>query len=41
MKMIEVALRAGKEVIYAQNLIPSIEETIDQMRTQKPGSARN
>jgi hypothetical protein len=38
-QVIDIALVAGEEIVEAQNLVPLVEQTVDQMRTDQ--SLRN
>jgi hypothetical protein len=38
MKMFDVALGSGEEVIHAKNFMSIRQQPVDQMRTEKPGS---
>jgi hypothetical protein len=36
-QVIDIALGAGEQVVYAQHLVPLLEQAINQVRAEKPG----
>ena len=40
-KMVDVALGAGEEIVGAENLVPLLQKSVDQVRAEKSGSSRH
>lgn len=39
-EMVDVAPRAGEQIVRAQHLMPLAEQPVDQVRSDEPGSSR-
>ena len=40
-KLVDIALGTGKEIVGTKNFVPLLEQSVDQMRTDETGAAGN